>query len=470
MTRSPLVVSHPVQWAEGMLLSPQHFQQNDCYWEQRLCAVMSLVQPHYYGITQLDVNEGNLNSGELVINRVSGVFPDGLVFEYPMADCAEALTIDLADAFKSREITSNTLSIYLRVAKRGASAANAKSPQQRFDSIEGAKVVDENTGTDGVAVSRLVPKLSLHPATPNSNYSYFKLLEINRQSDGLFCLGNYYPPMLDINALNSLGDLCLHKRINDLRTNIRTRASRLSRALQGDAKPSPLRNRYSTFVKNLVKILPTLDIYCETNAIHPFTLYSALANFLGQIAAINPKGLIPAPLEGYQHDNSYRAFQRVIEAINTTARSVKLAYESFSFSIDNDGLFFITIDEQWRGRDLYIEFTAAESTARATLEQWVETSLIGTQVTLPTLARARFPGAQREIVEAVPTIDLSKGDHSVLIKISNQTIKIDQQPLDTIVFGERLYIQAGSDEVAPHSATLHVANVSQPSKGDRKGR
>ena len=46
-----------IQWSEGMLLSPQHMQQNDIYWQRQFSHLFALMQPHGWGLADLAFDE-----------------------------------------------------------------------------------------------------------------------------------------------------------------------------------------------------------------------------------------------------------------------------------------------------------------------------------------------------------------------------------------------------------------------------
>ena len=51
MIKAPLIAE--IQWHEGMLLSPQHFQQMELRQQQILTYHMQLVSPFYWGVNHL---------------------------------------------------------------------------------------------------------------------------------------------------------------------------------------------------------------------------------------------------------------------------------------------------------------------------------------------------------------------------------------------------------------------------------
>jgi len=66
-----------VCWHEGMLLSPQHFQQNHIYWETQLQSIVQTT-PYYWGIVTMAIDEARLLEGIVYLTRLRAVMPDGL--------------------------------------------------------------------------------------------------------------------------------------------------------------------------------------------------------------------------------------------------------------------------------------------------------------------------------------------------------------------------------------------------------
>jgi len=59
MTSAPIHTAplpDAIQWSEGMMLSPQHLQQNDRYWHAHLRHRLQAVAPHYWGVLKLHVD------------------------------------------------------------------------------------------------------------------------------------------------------------------------------------------------------------------------------------------------------------------------------------------------------------------------------------------------------------------------------------------------------------------------------
>ena len=69
-----------VAWSEGMLLRPQHFQQQDRFLYHAARLRHFHLEPYGYGVSELELDEQQLGLGQLGVVSVSGVFPDGMPF------------------------------------------------------------------------------------------------------------------------------------------------------------------------------------------------------------------------------------------------------------------------------------------------------------------------------------------------------------------------------------------------------
>ena len=77
---------HRVVWSQGMLMLPQHFQQQARFVEAMLDARVSLATPHAWGFAEIVLDEGQLATGSLTVSRARGVLPDGTPFIMPGDD------------------------------------------------------------------------------------------------------------------------------------------------------------------------------------------------------------------------------------------------------------------------------------------------------------------------------------------------------------------------------------------------
>ena len=133
-------LTESLQWSEGMMLSPQHFQQNDIYWQQQLRHLMAQLQPYYWGVLDIAIDEALLRDGKVRIDRLRCVMPDGLVVQHEAATQDEVLYIDIADRDELKE--QKPVRIHAAVPVRAEGAASQSSAIQRYASVAGELEVD----------------------------------------------------------------------------------------------------------------------------------------------------------------------------------------------------------------------------------------------------------------------------------------------------------------------------------------
>ena len=77
-----------IQWHEGMLLSPQHFQHESARVDALIAWQALATNPYAWGIRRLELDEGLLATGLLRVLRLDAVMPDGKRCQNPsVGDC-----------------------------------------------------------------------------------------------------------------------------------------------------------------------------------------------------------------------------------------------------------------------------------------------------------------------------------------------------------------------------------------------
>ncbi|HET6279435.1 MAG TPA: type VI secretion system baseplate subunit TssK [Polyangia bacterium] len=75
-----------VVWSEGMLVSPQHMQQQDLYHERLLDERIAALAPYRWGVVSAELDAGALGTGQLKMTKFIGVLPDGLYLGFEGGD------------------------------------------------------------------------------------------------------------------------------------------------------------------------------------------------------------------------------------------------------------------------------------------------------------------------------------------------------------------------------------------------
>ena len=75
----------PVIWMKGTALSPQHLQSQDRFIEDSLRFRLESLSANPWGFLTLQIDQEALAGGIFTLSAASGVFPDGLLFDFPVS-------------------------------------------------------------------------------------------------------------------------------------------------------------------------------------------------------------------------------------------------------------------------------------------------------------------------------------------------------------------------------------------------
>ncbi len=387
----------PIQWYEGMLLTPQHFQQ----WWLRQDALLhyhtSRLSPFPYGVTRIEIDRAMLVVGVFRVLALEAVLPDGLVVMHPLGG-GEDLQITLqphADRLKQGPMTVHAV---VPVYKPGAAAGGELA---RYRSVEVPGVVDENTGDNEQTMPRLRPRLSLLVGDEiPGKYVSIPLARVVHSAEA-FRLAEYMPPMVTTTSDSPLAERCrgIGKRLREKAAFL---AGRL-RAPEG-AVQAPVLAETRHAVQCLVAGLPQLEAMLGVGTVHPFDLYLALASIAGEVAALGP-GLLPPLFEAYDHRDILGSARPVLEFIERMIDTMAETSMAIRFTSHDEG-FRLMLQPEWldekarsSGQALLIGVRLAPGQSEAEVHAWMQESVITPTSHIETLRLRRLRGFPRSRVE-----------------------------------------------------------------------
>src|SRR4029078_9445123 len=90
--------SSKVVWSEGMFLRPQHFQQQERFFEFYAHSRALPMEAFFWGFRELGLDDDALALGRVAIASAQGILPDGTPFHVPAHGAApEPLDVTAAD-------------------------------------------------------------------------------------------------------------------------------------------------------------------------------------------------------------------------------------------------------------------------------------------------------------------------------------------------------------------------------------
>ncbi|HZX30952.1 MAG TPA: type VI secretion system baseplate subunit TssK [Rhodocyclaceae bacterium] len=467
-------IKRALQWSEGMLLTPQHFQQNDIYWHQQLWHRTASLQPYYWGAIDFAVSPSELQVGRVKIERLHAVFPDGLAVQLP--DTSQVASFDLGDP-QLKWSEQRLLKLYLCVPIRNKAAASANSDIRRYDSLPVETIRDENTGEGDAMVGRLAPRLELLPEDKCSGkYVSFPLLEIRQEAGKRYVLTDFHPPMLRLSASAFLdkrgpqGDLrSLQEKLSRLAGRLREKAKELIGDRRGDddeaqtyANPDAKYQLYSA--RMLTAALPAFEILVSSGSAHPFDLYQSLAHLVGQTAAIGADPMPPL-LPVYNHDDPMPAFQETMDFIGRRLDRLQVDTETIYFQkLGAESAFSCLLPEDLLADKLHIELKPAAGQSSQSLAEWLGKARIASEELMPTLAERRLPGAQPKAVDPAQIRGVQIRPDAQVFEIANEAIDLGDRRTALIHRGRKLKIQGPHGAEIPANIVLHRTRVRRAGK------
>lgn len=450
-----------IQWSEGMMLSPQHFQQNDRYWHAQLRHRLESVTPHYWGVKQLRFEMINET---LHLRALECILPDGLLVAFPGQfgiAYPDKLACPVGASCKSG---APPLKVWCWVNNRGDHAACQDSQERRYNSIMDVQVSDENTGDSALTLARLQVEFHLYiGSTSPSPECAVPLLEVVRGDNQQLQVTPYHPPMLHVGVADAIGSDNLWQQLHQLHERLWKKLNDM--AHQGkntgreDNMNSEIRQHLSA-ARLIGAALPPFSILLQQQS-HPSQLYQVLAHIVGQISNLgNPP--LPLLMRPYQHDDCMPQFQQAFDFIQSRLDSIDTRHEILAFlraDLHDPSLSDACFERNLLAgmqEEFLIELEPRDTQTGAQLLSWLNEAVIAEATLMPQLRRARVSGAT---VRALLPHEI---DHEKLrpqgcyFMVKNQQLMLDDQgPQMTFRENQLLQIRGKKNADQPAAILLY---------------
>jgi type VI secretion system protein ImpJ len=389
-----------IQWHEGMLLAPQHFQQMSSRMDDLLHYQMEAGLPFHWGIKSLTIDTVLLIEGTFRVLEIEAVMPDGLVAYHSPATEGN-LEIDLTP--HTDEMAQAPITIYLVVPAKKEGQVSARGTLARYNSVEGRPVIDENTGESELSIPRLVPRLSLLITDkPPQKYTALPLARASYKNE-TYALTDYLAPCLNVPLRSPVGRMCsaISRRLREKAVFLAERISSPAAALRG-----PMSLETKLLIHAMVSGLPEFEALLSSGRAHPYRLYLSLCAILGNLSVLGT-GLVPPVLAPYNHDDLYANFAETRDYIfRVIDEGILESHTAIPFDFEN-GVFSIRLIRAWTTPTIVIGVRGRTAMREEEITAWFEESLISSDVNVESLKEKRIRGADREKIEGdaelVPT-------------------------------------------------------------------
>ena len=306
-----------VVWSEGLFLRPQHFQQQDRYFERYVEGRCRALVPHSWGFTELEIERDLLAIGKFALRRAAGVFPDGTPFRMP-DDAPLPVAVDVGPDHRDAIVH---LAIPLRSpGGREVARAAAVEALMRHDvcEIEAHDVTSTATEPALLEVGAIRTRLLMEPQR-TAAYACLPIARIvEARADRQVILDEaFIPTVLDVRAAERLlmfmTELLalLHQRGDALRGSVLT---------TGRGSSTELAEYLMLQVIN--RLEPVLAHYVDGAALHPEALFRFCVSAAGELATFSTVEKRPPAFERYRHEHLQASFAPLMTVLRTLFAAV----------------------------------------------------------------------------------------------------------------------------------------------------
>jgi type VI secretion system protein ImpJ len=399
-------IPEAIQWHEGMLLTPQHFQQNAARFELLLQYTSLLASPFCWGVRSLMLDGKALPSGMIRVERLEALLPDGTLIDYD-SESRKELSINLAA--RADEARLSPIAIYAVLPDRESN--QSQGSLERYESWEGGTVIDENTGDGELRIPRVRPRIALMAgAVPPAKYVSLPIAQVSLRDES-FVLTDYVAPCQFVTARSPLGT-----SVSAVLRRVREKAMYLAEKLRGPsaAVTRPIWRDTQDQVRALVACLPYCEAMLASGAATPFSLYMGLCALAGSLATLGAS-VIPPVFPPYNHRDLLASFSIVISFCERMIdEGIPESYSVFPFEL-KDRMFHLLFSGDWATKRLVVGMRVAVGATERDTIGWGEESLIGSASVMPSLREKRILGAGRTYLDRDE--DLAPGRGVVLFSL-----------------------------------------------------
>jgi type VI secretion system protein ImpJ len=479
-----------LHWYEGMLLLPEHFQAAHRRQEMLGGYLARTVAPHGWGVKALKVQI--VDNATIEVLTLEAVMPDGLAIRYRSADADEKgheLKVDLSEEKKKLLKDGEHLTVRLTATVWSDDITMQEGKElggfDRYRSVKGAPLErDDLDAAKGDAVAEqmrerpwLRPILRLDVGDGglglmSAKYVAVPIARIVQNPDSKIVLDRYEPPRPAIADAERLREVA-----QSVATRLRDKAKFLDEKVQRDrslpglpalaAGPAldiqmrQLLRQLQTLQRDadnlraLVRTVPRLEGLMRDGSAHPFTLYLALCDIVGDLAMLGPKLSLPL-LPDYKHRDALASFDELERHIRDMLKWLAQRYRILTFDRPEPGKFVLAFTPADLGETLIIGAERAMGESESAVRTWMANAVIATSERLPDLKPRRISGQVREPIDRDDDLDLSPPPLTSLFRINPSAEYINRK-------GSLLVIE-NKEPDGPTSILLYAAQLPGPAR------
>jgi type VI secretion system protein ImpJ len=393
-----------------MLVSPQHFQQQDLYHERLLEARIAALTPHPWGVVAVEIDPGALGKDELRLTRFVGTLPDGQLVEVEQGDPECPPSRPIGAHFGP---TQASCDIYLALPKEregvpsvadeadGDAATSTKAARARYRAV--SRAVPDLTGAAADLSMAFAHRnaVVLYGDESREDFDALKVAEIVRDGRGAIILNEaYIPPALRIDA-----SPFLMAGVRRLLAQMTAKGRQLSgdRSQRDGASIEFNAGDVTRFLQlsAINQAIPLLTHAAANGEIAPLQLYLLLVQVAGQLATFS-SDVNPAELPIFTHTDLRKTFEELFARVVYLLRAVRETYLSVPLEVAQGVHVGKLEDERLLRASQFVLAVRSEMPEEQLAQRLPGLCKIASREQLPQILRAASPGVPVQVSRRPP--------------------------------------------------------------------
>lgn len=394
-----------VVWSEGMLMCPQHLQQQDLFFEASLAARVQALNEYSWGVVSMTIDPGELSSGTFKLSQFAGVLPGGLPLDFAPADAGAPASRPLDAHFTG---TTATLEVYLGVKNAREGIPNY---QDGLDDSASARFRITNRPVPDLTIAKTEQIISFARANavllfgnePREDFETIKIAEVQRDATGHYRLSpNFIPTSVRVAAspvLSTYLQDILSTMLAKQRALAETRRQVDAAAVEFTAQDITrflLLNALSTNI-------PVVRHIIDTRTESPLGAYLTLIRLAGALTTF-AGDVDPSTFPLYQHNDLRATFEPLVAVINRMlGATVKERCITVPLEPRQDGMWIGQLkDERLPRCTNFVLAVDAQSPQQDTATRLPKLSKIASWKQIAQIVRSATPGVPLTVTHRPP--------------------------------------------------------------------
>ncbi|MCI5223967.1 MAG: type VI secretion system baseplate subunit TssK, partial [Candidatus Electrothrix sp. AR4] len=362
-----MIPEQPIFWHQGLFLQPQHFQHLDRYCQSLLYPVQSCLQPYFWGIHSLAINESALLNRVVEVTQLEVLFQDGT---WVMLGKNGILP---SRSFAEREaafIEEESFPIFIGLKRWDRFNGNVISGdevagrgtryQSDFDPVEQDDLYQDGPTARLHLMNHCLELFWKDEIKDKDEYSILPVGRLRMKGEDIRLGGDFIPPVYMVQ-----GSPPLLRILKQIREHVQSRCRVLETYKTSESQSvkdvGVVNLNYLSALKSLNKYLALLHHFIETPQVHPWNLFSVLRQLIAELSTfsdrMNALGQLRDGTEllpSYDHLNLERCFSESRRIIGELLDGIVLGSENIISLVRETDQFSCEIPlETLRQRGIY---------------------------------------------------------------------------------------------------------------------